>query len=98
MALEDKVSGLGGTRSVKTEILMYVLPIVIVGLLIMAGVTFNYVGKAFEEQITKDTEQVVIEMGDSINNWLDKRRLETRLAADNFGARNMNVEMLNQNI
>ena len=98
MALEDKVSGLGRARSVKTEILMYVLPIVIVGLLIMAGVTFRYVGTTFEEQITRDTTQVVSEMSDSINNWLDKRRLETRLAADNFGARNMNVEMLNRNI
>lgn len=74
MALEDKVSGLGRARSVKTEILMYVLPIVIVGLLIMAGVTFRYVGTTFEEQITRDTTQVVSEMSDSINNWLDKRR------------------------
>ena len=98
MALGDKVGVPGGARSVKTEILMYVLPIVIVGLLLMAGVTFKYVGSAFETQITQDTTQVVVEMSDSISNWLDKRRLETRLAADNFGARNMNVEMLNQNI
>ena len=77
---------------------MYVLPIVAIGLIIMSAVTFKYVGSTFEKQITTDSTTMVVEMSDSISNWLDKRRLETRLAADNFGARNMNVEMLNQNI
>lgn len=99
MALMDKAGiKAGGARSVKTEILMYVLPIVIVGLLLMAGVTFKYVGNAFEKQITQDSTQLVTEVSENVSNWLDKRLLETREAADNVGARTMNTEMLNKNI
>ena len=96
--LEEGKQGVGKARTVKAEVLMYVLPIVAIGLIIMSAVTFRYVGSTFEQQITTNSTSVVVEMSDSISNWLDKRRLETRLAADNFGARNMNVEMLNQNI
>ena len=39
-------------RTVKTEILFYVIPIVVVGLMLMAGIIFRYVGTTFEEQLT----------------------------------------------
>lgn len=40
------------TRTVKTEILFYVLPIVVIGLVVMAGIIFRYVGSTFEQQLT----------------------------------------------
>ena len=42
----------GNVRTVKTEILMYVLPVVVIGLVLMAGIIFKYVGQTFEEQLT----------------------------------------------
>lgn len=42
-------------RTVKSEILMYVLPIVVIGLVLMAGVIFKYVGSTFEEQLTSSS-------------------------------------------
>ena len=37
--------------TVKGKILMFVLPIVVIGLVILSGVIFNYVNKTFETQI-----------------------------------------------
>ena len=44
----ENSKALGGTRTVKTEILLYVLPIVAVGLILLAGIIFRYVGSTFE--------------------------------------------------
>lgn len=41
------ISNNTNVRTVRTEILMYVLPIVVIGLVMMAGVIFKYVGSTF---------------------------------------------------
>ena len=38
-----------GGRTVKAEILAFVLPVVIIGLLVLAGVIFKFTSSAFEE-------------------------------------------------
>lgn len=45
----NNISNQGNVRTVKTEILMYVLPIVIIGLVVMSGIIFKYVGSTFED-------------------------------------------------
>ena len=69
-------------RTVKTEILMYVLPIVVIGLVMMAGVIFKYVGSAFEEQLTSSSLRNAQEVSDGVSAWLDARMLETQNAAN----------------
>ena len=46
-----KFNPLEGGRTVKAEILAFVLPVVIIGLLVLAGVIFKFTGSAFEEQL-----------------------------------------------
>ncbi len=69
-------------RTVKSEILMYVLPIVVIGLVLMAGVIFKYVGSAFEEQLTSSSLRNAQEVSDGVSAWLDARMLETQNAAN----------------
>ena len=89
----------GSVRTVKAEILMYVLPIVAVGLILMAGVIFKYVGSSFEDQLMTSSLKNAQEVSDGVSAWLDKRMLETQLAANNPAARNLRnaPEAMNQN-
>ncbi|MBP8599499.1 MAG: hypothetical protein KBI24_09905 [Selenomonas sp.] len=75
-------------RTVKAEILMYVLPIVVVGLLLMAGVIFKYVGSSFEEQLTTSSLKNAQEVANGVSSWLDTRMLETQAAANIPAAKN----------
>ena len=84
-------------RTVKGKILLLVLPIVVVGLCILSGVIFKYMGTAFEEQIITSTLNNTREISDGVSAWLDTRMLETQAYASNVGAKTMNVELLNQN-
>lgn len=77
----------GRARTVKTEILMYVLPVVIIGLVMMAGIIFKYVGSTFEEQLTTTSLRNAQEVSDGVSSWLDTRMLETQTAASNPAAK-----------
>ncbi|MBQ1889493.1 MAG: hypothetical protein II160_02170, partial [Selenomonas sp.] len=59
----------GRARTVKTEILMYVLPIVVIGLVLMAGIIFKYVGSAFEEQLTTTALRNAQEVSEGVSSW-----------------------------
>ena len=84
-------------RTVKGKILLLVLPIVVIGLFILSGVISKYMGDTFEEQIISSSMTLTNEVGDSVSAWLDKRMLETQLAASNVAAKTMNADMLNRN-
>ena len=84
-------------RTVKGKILMLVLPIVVVGLFVLSGVIFNYMGSTFEEQIITSSMNNTKEVSETISGWLDTRMLETQAAASNVAAKSGNIEALNQN-
>ena len=85
------------TQSVKGKILILVIPIVVIGLVIMSGVIFNYVKSAFEEQILTSSMQNTEEVGTGVSEWLDKRMMETHETASTPMAKTVNAELLNQN-
>ena len=96
----DARNGLpSGERTVKTEILMYVIPIVVVGLMLMAGIIFRYVGSTFEEQLTSSSLKNAQEVANSVSAWLDTRMLETQNAANHPAAKNLKEapELMNAN-
>ena len=84
-------------RTVKGEILLFVLPIVAVGLIILSGVIFKYMGSTFEEQLMTTSMKNTLEVSESVSAWLDKRMLETRMTASQPAARTLNAELLNRN-
>ena len=88
-----KMSG----ATVKGKILMFVLPIVIIGLVILSGVIFNYVNQTFESQILSSNLSTTKEVGEEVSAWLDKRMLETHLTASNPSTKSMNTAEMNQN-
>ena len=87
----------GTTRTVKAEILLFVLPIVIIGLGVLSGVIFKYMGSAFEEQLVSGAVKNSQEVSESVSEWLDKRMLETRLAASHPAARALTPDLMNKN-
>ena len=74
----NNISNQGNVRTVKTEILMYVLPIVIIGLVVMSGIIFKYMGSTFEEQLTTSSLNNAQEVSDGVSAWLETRMLETQ--------------------
>ena len=84
-------------QSVKGKILVLVIPIVVVGLVIMSGVIFNYIKSAFEEQIMTSSMKNINEVGLGVSEWLDKRMMETHETAATPFAKSVNAELLNQN-
>ena len=85
------------TKSVKSKILLLVIPTVAVGLILMATVIFNYVKSEFEAQILSSSTRNTLEVGEEVSEWLDKRMLETAETASNPIAKTVNAELLNQN-
>ena len=83
--------------SVKSKILLFVIPTVAVGLILMATVIFNYVKSEFEAQILSSSTRNTIEVGEGVSEWLDKRMLETAETASSPIAKTLNAELLNQN-
>ena len=88
---------LKNTRTVKGEILLFVLPIVAIGLIILSGVIFKYMSNAFEEQLVSNAVKNSQEVSESVSAWLDKRMLETRLAASHPAARVLDPTLMNKN-
>ena len=84
-------------KTVKGKILLLVLPIVVIGLMILSGSIFKYMGTEFEEQIIASSMNTTKEVSNTISGWLDSRMLETQTAASNVAAKSMNTESLNQN-
>ncbi len=84
-------------QTVKAEILILVIPIVIVGLMILTGVIFNYTKNAFEEQIEESSLKNTTEVAESVSAWLDKRMMETHETASTPFAKNLDTNALNQN-
>ena len=78
-------------KSVKSKILLIVIPTVAIGLILMATVIFNYVKSEF--YATRNT----LEVGEQVSEWLDKRMLETAETASTPIAKTVNAELLNQN-
>ncbi len=85
------------TQTVKGKILVMVLPIVAIGLILMAVIIFRYASSAFENQIIESNTNNVREVGEGVSEWLDKRMLETAETAATYGAKNANAELMNQN-
>ena len=85
------------STTIKGKILMFVLPIVIIGLVILSGVIFNYVNKTFEAQILSSNLATTNEVGEEVSAWLDKRMLETHLIASITTTKNLDNAALNQN-
>ena len=84
-------------QTVKAKILILVIPIVIIGLVILSTVIFNYTKSAFEEQILTGSMVNTREVSGSISAWLDKRMMETHETASTPFARNVDANALNQN-
>ncbi|BAL84135.1 putative methyl-accepting chemotaxis protein [Selenomonas ruminantium subsp. lactilytica TAM6421] len=86
-------------RTVKAEILFFVIPIVVIGLMLMAGIIFRYVGSAFEEQLTTSSLRNAQEVASGVSSWLDARMLETQTAASQPAAKNLQnaPELMNEN-
>ena len=85
------------THTVKGKILIFVLPIVIIGLVVLTGVIFTYTKSAFESQILESSLTNTKEVGEGVAQWLDERMLETHQSASTYAAKTMNAELLNQN-
>ena len=85
------------TKSVKSKILLFVIPTVAFGLILMATVIFNYAKSEFENQILDSSTRNTLEVGGAVSEWLDKRMLETAETASNPIAKTLNAELLNQN-
>ena len=83
--------------TVKGKILMFVLPIVVIGLVILSGVIFNYVNKTFETQILSSNLSTTNEVGAEVSAWLDKRMMETHLTASTVTSKSLNAANMNQN-
>ncbi len=86
-----------GTQTVKGKILIFVLPIVVLGLVILSGVIFKYMHNTFEAQIIQSSMSNTKEVADGVSEWLDKRMMETHQSASIPAAKTMNTELLNQN-
>ena len=80
-----KFNPLEGGRTVKAEILVFVLPVVIIGLLVLAGVIFKFTGSAFEEQLESSSLKTTAEVADGVSDWFDARMLETQMTANQSG-------------
>ena len=78
-----------GGRTVKAEILAFVLPVVILGLLVLAGVIFKFTGSAFEEQLESSSLKTTAEVADGVSDWFDARMLETQMTANSLAARGL---------
>ena len=84
-----KFNPLEGGRTVKAEILVFVLPVVIIGLLVLAGVIFKFTGSAFEEQLESSSLKTTAEVADGVSDWFDARMLETQMTANSLAARGL---------
>ena len=76
---------------------MFVLPIVVIGLIVLSVVIFNYVNKTFETQILSSNLSNTKEIGEEVSAWLDKRMMETHLIASISSTRTMNAAEMNRN-
>ncbi|MBR6013881.1 MAG: methyl-accepting chemotaxis protein [Selenomonadaceae bacterium] len=85
------------TQTVKGKILIFVLPIVIIGLVVLSAVIFNYMKGSFEEQIITSSLKNTQEVSEGISEWLDKRMMETHETASAPFAKNVDANALNQN-
>ena len=74
--------------SFKGKILLLILPITILGLVILSGVSYQYVNSVLEKELLHGAVENTQEVALNIDAWLDARLLETQLAASNPSARN----------
>ena len=76
-------------RSVKGKILLFVLPVVILGLVVLSGAAYRYMDMTIEEQLIANAQRSSEDTADFIESWLDARMLETQLTASNPALRNI---------
>ena len=58
-------------KSVKSKILLLVIPTVAVGLILMATIIFNYVKAEFETQILSSSTRNTLEVGEEANGLIN---------------------------
>lgn len=68
-------------QSFRTKMLMFVLPITIIGLLTITFVSYYFFKSTLEKELVTGTEQNVAEISLNINGWLEERLLETEITA-----------------
>ena len=83
--------------SVKGQILRFILPMVAIGLVILAVVSIKSMGDSFEREITSSASITTKEISDEVSEWLDMKLLETQLSASNPVAKSMEIDRLNLN-
>lgn len=76
-------------RSVKGKILLFVLPVVILGLVVLSGAAYRYMDTTIEEQLIVSAQRGSADVADYVESWLDARMLETQLTASNPALRNI---------
>ncbi len=74
--------------SFKGKVLLFILPITIFGLIVLSGVSYQYVNSVLESELLGGAQRETKEVALNIDSWLDARLLETQLAASNPAARN----------
>jgi len=91
-ALFKNVAATETAASLKGKILLLILPFIIVGLVILTGVSYKFVDSVLQEEILKSSDERTVEVADNINSWLDARLLEVQTAATNPAARNATAD------
>ena len=95
----DNIQNLNAINAptVKGQILRFILPMVAFGLIILAGVSSKYMGSTFEEALISTSEMTTQKISDDVSEWIDARMLETQISSSNYAAKNLVVDMMNQN-
>lgn len=71
------------SQSVKTKLLIFVLPIIIIGLIILSVIAYKYMGNVLQETLLDNATKQTADVSQNIDAWLDARLLETELTASN---------------
>ena len=76
--------------SLKVKLLLWVLPIVIFGMIIMSIVAFGYINMVIEQELTGNRQMVIDRSAEMINRWLVTMMLEPETIASTPAAKNIN--------
>ncbi|SEJ17251.1 methyl-accepting chemotaxis protein [Propionispira arboris] len=74
--------------SFKGKVLLFILPVTILGFLLLSFVSYKYVDAVLETELLGGSQRETKEVAENIDAWLDARLFETQTAASNPAARN----------
>nr|WP_231038460.1 methyl-accepting chemotaxis protein [Pectinatus haikarae] len=77
------------SRSVKTKLLMAILPVIIIGLIVLSTIAYKYMENVLQEELVDNAAKRAVDISQNIDAWLDARLLETELTASNPVSRNI---------